>query len=71
MMRTTAVLFLLLLTTASAQQAQQPSPVEQRLGATIGALIVENSRLVIELDAAKRLIEQLQKAAAEAKAREN
>ena len=44
---------------ALAQQLSPPS-VEQRLGSTIAALIVENARLATELDNAKQLIMRLQ-----------
>lgn len=49
------VICLLLLATPAASQT-----VEQRLGATIAALIVENARLATELEAAKQMIVKLQ-----------
>ena len=52
----TILLLLLLVTAVSAQQL---APIEQRLGATIGALIVENNRLVLALDEANKTIAQL------------
>ena len=55
MMRVILV-FLFMISVASAQQS---TPIEQRLGATIGALIVENNRLVIALDEANKTIAQL------------
>jgi hypothetical protein len=55
-MTRTVIALLLLVTAASAQQL---APLEQRLGATIGALIVENNRLAIALDEANKTIAQL------------
>lgn len=52
----TAVITALLLAAAEKTCAQT---VEQRLGGTLGALIVENARLATELDAAKQTIAQL------------
>ncbi len=63
--------FLLLLVVAATVvpvSAQQSPTIEQRLGATIGSLIVENSRLAIELDAAKQTIAKLQAELDKAKA---
>jgi hypothetical protein len=51
------VLFLLL--SMAAASAQQLAPIEQRLGATIGALIVENNRLALALEEANKTIAQL------------
>jgi hypothetical protein len=49
---------------ALAQQPTQQQPtgptVEQRLGSTIAALIVENARLATELENAKQMIAKLQ-----------
>jgi hypothetical protein len=44
------------------QQQQQPTgpTVEQRLGSTIAALIVENARLATELENARAMIARMQ-----------
>jgi hypothetical protein len=44
------------------QQQQQPTgpTIEQRLGSTIAALIVENARLATELEKAREMIAKLQ-----------
>lgn len=52
----TAVVAALLLAAVEKSCAQT---VEQRLGATIAALIVENARLATELEAAKQAIAKL------------
>lgn len=40
-------------------QAPAPTPVEQRLGVIIGQLIVENSKLIVELEAVKAELAKL------------
>jgi hypothetical protein len=53
-----AVIVALLL--AAAKETVFGQTVEQRLGGTIGAVMVENARLSAELDAAKQTIAKLQ-----------
>jgi hypothetical protein len=55
-------LLLTLLPTLALAQASQAPPQEQILGATIGNLFIENSRLVVELQKAQAQIKSLQEA---------
>ena len=62
--RMVVLVILMSLVKAYAQQlpVQQPTgpTVEQRLGSTIAALIVENARLATELENAKQMIAKMQ-----------